>query len=727
MSSSGKQHHPPPEPDAEPGPAAKRARPEPATGSPKPPDSLRVALNPADCDLDFDIGGNGLRGHGLHEQGFAYCWSGARANVGIRRGKYCFGCKIVSEQVVDLVDTPSDQQHVARVGISRGDDPVGNLGETLHSFGFGGTGKYSNARKFTDYGENFGVGDTIVCCVDLESRPLATIGFSKNGKWLGIASQFDASSRGLCVVDTPVKDLPWESALFPHVLLKNVVVQLQFSVEDGLIPEEGFKPWNCATGEGNAILGPSFSSPEECEVLMMVGLPASGKTTWAEKWVKEHPEKRYVILGTNLALDQMKVPGLIRKHNYGERFERLMDRATGIFNTLLTQASKTRRNYILDQTNVYKSARNRKLKAFVNYRKIAVVVFPTPNELKCRAEKRFKEMGKEVPQDAVNEMLANYVLPASKDMPRSNEVFDEVIFTELGREEAQRHLDEMKCELRSASNLTAKPNFSPNSRASSVQSFSCPVFMNKGVTPAVGGHWPYHQSASIFPHHDNLSPLQVNPSYPSPDSFVDNQARLGEAIPHLPNNSSYNHYSKNDTTAYQRDGFDPYKRSTDSGPYMRNASERSFSSIADADPYRSYRATDNSTRLSFESSRSMGIAGHGYRSDPPSYSSPGAHLHDPRVQQVPQDGFGRPRFESSSPIGRPYYNYPLDPPPSYSSPSPHPHMPRVSPLERNVSRSPYEWSNSHQTTYGSPYGPPAPRPPSGTPPAMNHPHGSWYR
>lgn len=36
---------------------------------------------------------------------------------------------------------------------------------------------------------------------------------------------------------------------------------------------------------------------------------------------------------------------------------------------------------------------------------IAVVVFPEPEELKARAVKRFKEMGKEVPAEAVNEML----------------------------------------------------------------------------------------------------------------------------------------------------------------------------------------------------------------------------------------------------------------------------------------------------------------------------------
>lgn len=98
---------------------------------------------------------------------------------------------------------------------------------------------------------------------------------------------------------------------------------------------------------------------------------------------------------------------------------------------------------------------------------IAVVVFPKPDELKIRSDKRFTEMGKEVPPDAVNKMIgtvsfffffhflymlsdgfkfiiflnlqssnglfilfmvvaANYVLPKSKDMPRSDEFFDQV-------------------------------------------------------------------------------------------------------------------------------------------------------------------------------------------------------------------------------------------------------------------------------------------------------------
>ncbi|KAL0328825.1 UNVERIFIED_CONTAM: Heterogeneous nuclear ribonucleoprotein U-like protein 1 [Sesamum calycinum] len=349
--------------------------------------NMRVLLNPADCDIDFNVGRDGLQGSALYEEGFAYCWSGARANIGVTRGKYCFGCKIVSAQPVVMEDTPVDQQHA-------------------HGF-------YWFLQKWQ----------------------------------MGVAKYFDAGPSSLGVVGSPIKNLQWESALFPHVLLKNVAVQLQFSIDDGLIPEDGYKPWATAIFDGNTVLGPTFANENDCEVLMMVGLPASGKTTWAEKWVKEHPEKRYVLLGTNLALEQMKVPGLLRKHNYGERFDRLMDRATKIFNVLLSRASKVPRNFIIDQTNVYKSARKRKLKPFANYIKIAVVAFPTAEELKLRADKRFKEMGKEVPAEAVNQMLANYTLPMSKDMPRTDEYFDQVWFVELNGAESQISLDEMKREM----------------------------------------------------------------------------------------------------------------------------------------------------------------------------------------------------------------------------------------------------------------------------------------
>ena len=42
------------------------------------------------------------------------------------------------------------------------------------------------------------------------------------------------------------------------------------------------------------------------------------------------------------------------------------------------------------------------------------MIFPKPEELKTRAEKRFKEMGKEVPPEVVGEMLGIHLFQILK-------------------------------------------------------------------------------------------------------------------------------------------------------------------------------------------------------------------------------------------------------------------------------------------------------------------------
>ena len=43
------------------------------------------------------------------------------------------------------------------------------------------------------------------------------------------------------------------------------------------------------------------------QIIMMVGLPGTGKTSWAEKQQKEQFNKRYTIIGTDSLIDKMKV------------------------------------------------------------------------------------------------------------------------------------------------------------------------------------------------------------------------------------------------------------------------------------------------------------------------------------------------------------------------------------------------------------------------------------
>ncbi|KAK0579146.1 hypothetical protein LWI29_021775 [Acer saccharum] len=213
-------------------------------------------------------------------------------------------------------------------------------------------------------------------------RPLASIGFSKNGKLLGTAKHFDAVLK------------------MSLLLLKGMSL-------------------------GNQLLGISL--------------------------------KRYVLLGTNVILDRMKVHGLLRKQNYGERFERLIGRVNAMFDTLLARAARTTLNYIIDRTNVFKSALKLKLRLFANFQKISVVVFPKPEELKIRSNKISKEMGKEV------------------------------MFVELDRGEARRHLDEMKRALGSASSSNLQANYSPYSQ-SSVESSTKHSLKNQGAISVGGGH-----------------------------------------------------------------------------------------------------------------------------------------------------------------------------------------------------------------------------------------------
>ena len=56
-------------------------------------------------------------------------------------------------------------------------------------------------------------------------------------------------------------------------------------------------------------------------------------------------------------------------------------------------ASKKKRNYILDQTNVYPSARRRKMKNFKGFIRRAAVMVPDDPELKRRSDKRTFEDG----------------------------------------------------------------------------------------------------------------------------------------------------------------------------------------------------------------------------------------------------------------------------------------------------------------------------------------------
>ena len=298
------------------------------------------------------------------------------------------------------------------------------MGEDNLSYGYGGTGKVSVNNKFFDYGEPYTSGDTICCCIDLNASPRVIL-FTKNGNYLGVAFRLGPESNG--------------QTFFPHVTVKNMRLSINFGQYKPLFPPlQGFSLLSCLPFQNleRGSVGPS--SREGCEIIMMVGLPGSGKTVWAEKYAKDHPEKKYCILGTNTVMDKMKVMGLMRKRNYHGRWDALIKQATDVLNKIFKIAERRNRNYILDQTNVYFSARRRKMNNFRGFHRIAAVIVNTNEVLRERTEKREREEGKIVPESAVLEMKANFVLP------EVGEIFDDVWFIEEDRATSERLVTEFQ-------------------------------------------------------------------------------------------------------------------------------------------------------------------------------------------------------------------------------------------------------------------------------------------
>lgn len=178
------------------------------------------------------------------------------------------------------------------------------------------------------------------------------LSFSKNGDDLGVAFRVSKESLN-------------ERALLPHVLCKNCVVELNFGQKEEPFfpPAEEFvfihavpvedrvrttlppktmeecevgaewagpkqlaapppRVYICGGPGARCSLGPlclwnaplpEFHFPHYklgtivLQVLLMVGLPGSGKTQWALKYAQDNPEKRYNVLGAETVLNQMKV------------------------------------------------------------------------------------------------------------------------------------------------------------------------------------------------------------------------------------------------------------------------------------------------------------------------------------------------------------------------------------------------------------------------------------
>eukprot|EP00756_Hemistasia_phaeocysticola_P010953 Hpha_TRINITY_DN15065_c5_g8::TRINITY_DN15065_c5_g8_i1::g.125127::m.125127/K15047/HNRNPUL1, E1BAP5; heterogeneous nuclear ribonucleoprotein U-like protein 1 len=385
------------------------------------PRDLSVRLNKDDKDLDIklldDLTCESLEG---------YMWSGIRGSHAVESGKVAFAISVMHGKL-------------CRVGWSTAGSSL-NLGQDDQSFGYGGTSKKSNNNQFSDYGETYTMGDTITALADFDAN---VISFCKNGRWLGEAFRIPDWLSGV--------------SLYPHILTKNCRVRLFFGEGDRTkLPQlpDGFlwiadverkraTPWaGGAKVEGqisvNRLETPSRRAdpdtdipwvesvypgekigPGQRRLIMLVGLPGSGKTHWAKWYVRSNPHCRFNLLSTNLILER-KMPNT--KWTYDDRWQKLIKEASRTMEEQLDIASREEGNVIWDQTNVYPNARRRKLEKFRHFHKTGVVFIP-PEELHNRwMGQQAEKTGQNVPSDVLAQMKKNFELPSTSLL------FDSVLY-----------------------------------------------------------------------------------------------------------------------------------------------------------------------------------------------------------------------------------------------------------------------------------------------------------
>lgn len=144
-------------------------------------------------------------------------------------------------------------------------------------------------------------------------------------------------------------------------------------------------------------------------LIVMVGLPGSGKSTLRNNWLASNPDM--LIASTDdIIQEYADAEGLTYNHVWADNIKQ----ATKVYNAEIQEAIKVRRPVLVDRTNLTIGSRHKLLNAFPTEYAITIInVLPpeTPEEIGEWLRRLDSREGKNIPMSILSNMLFTYEPP----------------------------------------------------------------------------------------------------------------------------------------------------------------------------------------------------------------------------------------------------------------------------------------------------------------------------
>eukprot|EP00928_Gymnodinium_smaydae_P012777 TRINITY_DN1465_c0_g1_i1.p1 TRINITY_DN1465_c0_g1~~TRINITY_DN1465_c0_g1_i1.p1 ORF type:complete len:1023 (-),score=217.72 TRINITY_DN1465_c0_g1_i1:114-3182(-) len=346
----------------------------------RPQMNTTVSFDPNDLTLNAIPTTGGRLLMSLSEAGLQYLVAGARANVGVRSGRYMFEVRIVEALSPSVGSRPQTHlpKQMVRIGLSTSKCSL-FLGETADSISFDSEGVLLKGTARSASKARFIRDQVIGVLVNLdEASPNAhTISLFRDGQRICDPFAIPEEMRG--------------QPLFPHINFRSVSIQVNF----GPMPMAKL-PFACRMLQGAAqedvvLRTTAPLTNGKYDVVFPICLPDEGTFDWAEAFLENHPH--FVELSDRQIIDWAARSGIWRPKSNAATTSN--DRPAVTYgipalddlnarNVIRAIAPLVPRNYLIMEVkgNLIDEERKAMLKRFdaPHFRKIAQVALGEPSD-----------------------------------------------------------------------------------------------------------------------------------------------------------------------------------------------------------------------------------------------------------------------------------------------------------------------------------------------------------